>query len=290
MDDDSLGSDTRERAQPAALVFRHDPARGRVALRAGGEGFRYDGEAGSRTAAELAAEIVQEPQQWSAGALLRPVVQDAVLPTCVYVGGAGELASHAQLGPLRDAAEVPRTPFALRVSCTLVDDETRFALQRCELDVAQALRARGAVSPAAEDAADRPPVVAELRASADEAAQLVLRHRAALADREPALAIGLKKAAEQIRGSVEKVAEKAERVHKNRAGKGERHVRRVNAALGPRGALQERVLGPYQFVARYGDAFVEALWEELPAFATEHVVVHLDGEAAPEPSGEGPES
>jgi bacillithiol biosynthesis cysteine-adding enzyme BshC len=271
---------------PAALVFRHDPARGRVALRAGGEGFRYDGEAGSRTATELAAEIVQEPASWSAGALLRPVVQDAVLPTCVVVGGAGELAYHAQLGPLRDAVGVPRTPFALRVSCTLVDDETRIALERCEVDVATALRARGELATADGGAAAGPPVVTELRASAEEAAALVLRHRAALAELEPALAIGLKKAAEQIRGSVEKVAEKAERVHKNRAGKGERHVRRVNSALGPRGAPQERVLGPFQFVARYGTEFVEALWEELPTFATEHVVVQILDDAAPEARGE----
>jgi hypothetical protein len=181
---------------------------------------------------------------------------------------------------------VPRTPFALRVSCTLVDDETRFALERSELDVAAGLRARGAVTSSASGSDDGLPVVAELRASADEAAQLVLRHRAALAELEPALAIGLKKAAEQIRGSVEKVAEKAERVHKNRAGKGERHVRRVNAALGPRGAPQERVLGPFQFVARHGPAFVELLWEELPAFATEHLVVHIHGDDTTEAQSE----
>ncbi|MEZ6017128.1 MAG: bacillithiol biosynthesis cysteine-adding enzyme BshC [Planctomycetota bacterium] len=269
----------------AALVFRHDAARGRLALRVGGEGFRYDGESGSRTDAELAAEVVQAPEDWSAGALLRPVVQDAVFPTCAYIGGMGELAYHAQLGPLRDASLIPRVPFVPRVSCTLVDDETRFALERCELDVAAALRAKGAFAPEGE-ASSGPSVIEELRASAAEAAKLVLRHRAGLAELEPALAIGLKKAAEQIQNSVEKVAEKAERVHKNRAGKGERHVRRVNSALGPRGEPQERVLGPFQFLARFGDAFVEALWEELPPFATEHLVVHLDDEPdAAQPDG-----
>jgi hypothetical protein len=182
----------------AALVFRHDPARGRLALRSGGEGFRYDGEPGSRTPAELGAEIVGSPAGWSAGALLRPVVQDAVLPTCAYVGGAGELAYHAQLGPLRDAAGVPRTPFVMRVSCTLVDDETRFALERADTDVAAALRARGTFAPpddAGGAAGAGPPVADALRASAAEAAKLVLRHRAELAELEPALAIGLKKAA-----------------------------------------------------------------------------------------------
>jgi len=265
----------------AALVFRHDSARGRLALRSGGEGYRYDGESGSRTDAELGAEIVQEPRAWSPGALLRPLVQDALFPICAYVGGAGELAYHAQLGPLRDACEIPRTPFVLRVSCTLVDEDTRFALERTELDVVTALRARGEFRPSGEDATPGPAVVDALRSSAAEAAALVLQHRAALAELEPALAIGLKKAAEQIRGSVEKVAEKAERVHKNRTGKGERHVRRVNSALGPRGLPQERVLGPLQFVAQYGRAFVEALWDELPALSTEHVVVHIESADAP---------
>jgi len=268
-------------APGAALVFRHDSARGRSALRLGGEGFRYDGESGSRTPAELAAEIVQEPEAWSAGALLRPLVQDAVLPTCAYVGGAGELAYHAQLGPLRDLAGLRRTPFVPRVSCTLVDDETRFALARCELDSAAAIAARGAFAPTSAEA-DGPAVIAALRDAAEEAARLVLAHRSALAELEPALAIGLKKAAEQIRGSVEKVAEKAERVHKNRSGKGERHVRRINSALGPRGLPQERVLGPFQFIARYGADFVEGLWSELPAFATEHLVVHIQGDEADE--------
>lgn len=285
--DPALGDPAGGSAQGAALVFRHDPARGRSALRLGGEGFRYDGELGSRTRAELAAEIVQEPEAWSAGALLRPLVQDAVLPTCAYVGGAGELAYHAQLGPLRDLAGLRRTPFVPRIGCTLVDDETRFALERCELDVAEAIALRGGYAPEG-DSSTGPAVIAALRASAYEAAKLVLVHRAALAELEPALAIGLKKAAEQIRGSVEKVAEKAERVHKNRSGKGERHVRRINSALGPRGLPQERVLGPFQFVARYGRALVDVLYEELPAFGQEHVVVHIQSGGAGETSPEDP--
>ena len=84
------------------------------------------------------------------------------------------------------------------------------------------------------------------------------------------------KAAEQIEKSVGKVADKAQRVHQNRAGKGERQVRRLNNALAPRGLPQDRVLGPLQYHVRHGAAWVDALWNELPALASEHLVIHLE--------------
>ncbi|MEM9798759.1 MAG: bacillithiol biosynthesis BshC [Planctomycetota bacterium] len=264
----------------AALVYRHvrsapDAPSERIALRAGGEGFRLDGEPGSRTAAELGSLVVGSPTDWSAGALVRPLVQDAVFPTCAYVGGLGELGYHAQLGPARDAIGQPRTPFLPRVSITLVDADTRYALRRVESDVDEVVRAGGNFRPGADEL-EEPHVVVALRAVGEDAAQKLLEHRAELAELEPALAITLKKTADHVKQSVGKVLDKAMRVHKNRVGKGARQVRRVNNTLVPRGEPQERVLGPFQFVARFGDEFVTALWDEMPSASIEHLVLHLE--------------
>ena len=270
----------------AALVFRHVPERGkpaRRALRPGGEGFRYDGESGSRTPSELAAEIVQAPLEWSPGALLRPLVQDLCLPVAAYVGGYGELAYHAELGALREEARLHATPFVPRASCTLVDRETRFALERLELGVAAFLRARGEV--AAGDG-EAPPVVADLRAVAERAARELLALRGAVAELDPSLAVQVKRGADQVRSLVDKVAEKAERVHQNQAGKGRRHERRAQNNLFPRGEPQERVLGPFSFVARFGEAWVEELAGAIDPLGRDHLVVSLDdGEAGPRDEG-----
>ncbi len=257
----------------AALVYRVDPD-GRRPLRAGGDGFRYDGEAGSRTPAELAAEIVQEVERWSAGALLRPLVQDAVFPACAYVGGWGELAYHAQLGPLRDACSLPRTPFVPRVSATLVEEEVRLALTKTGASLRDVLDTRGAFD--VEAPGDTPAVIDELRASAERAERELLALRSALAELDPALAVNLKRAADQARKAIEKVAAKAERVHANRSGKGRRHVRRLNNTLFPRGQPQERVLGPLGPTARYGRAWVEALYADFPPVCSEHLAIHLE--------------
>ncbi|MEE8469537.1 MAG: bacillithiol biosynthesis BshC [Planctomycetota bacterium] len=260
--------------ETAALVYHVDQD-GRRALRAGGEGFRYDGEAGSRSPAELAAEIVQDTPAWSPGALLRPLVQDAALPVCAYVGGYGELGYHAQLGPLRDALGLPRTPFVPRISITLVDPELRALLAREKVSVRTALEAGGELRVQDESEDGQPAVIGSLRALAEDSAQGLLDLRPALAELEPALAANLRRTADQMRALVEKVAAKCERVHANKSGVDRRRMRRVNHTLCPRGTAQERILGPLQFCARYGPEWIEALYAEMPAVCTEHLVVHI---------------
>lgn len=267
----------------AALLFALD-AKGRRALRAGGDGFRYDGEDGSRTGAELAAEIVQDPLAWSPGALVRPIVQDLVLPAVAYVGGFGELAYHAQLGALRDACGAPRTAFVPRISMTLVDPLCRLALRRLEVDVATIVRAKGAYAVGGTNV-ELPPVLAKMRAAASEAAAKLTALKAEFSELDPGLAAQLKRTGDQIEELVEKLAEKGERVHQNKSGKGRRHERRANTILFPRQMPQERVLGPLPFVARFGEQWIHELCAELDPLAPEHLIVNLDADVETQEEG-----
>lgn len=263
----------------AALVFRHEHENGRVqrrALRLGGEGLRYDGESGSRTRAELAAEIVDAPLEWSAGALLRPLVQDACLPVAAYVGGWGELGYHAQLGALRERSATPRTAFVPRLSATLSDPEARSALSILGRDTAAVLRARGEFP--APQAETEPPVIARLRECTARSARELVELRDELAALDPSLVVQLKKSAAQIEDLGATLAEKAARVHGNRSGKGRRHERRVSNLFFPRGEPQERLLGPLPFVARFGEEWLHELAFEHDPFAPVHLVVHLGEE------------
>ena len=279
-DETSGGAPNGDTGDAAALVYRHVRAAEntlpeRIALRAGGEGFRHDGMPGSRTHAELGSQIVSAPDEWSAGALVRPLVQDAVFPTCAYVGGYGELGYHAQLGPARDACGQPRTPFLPRVSISLVDGDTRYALKRVGSTVEEILRLKGQFKAPEIDLDEEPPVVQNLRKLTGEITAQMLEHKGALAALEPALGITLKKTAGHVEHSIGKVIGKAMRVHKNNTGKGVRQVRRVNSMLFPRDVPQERLLGPFQFIARFGPDFTPALMGEIPFASTEHIVLHL---------------
>jgi bacillithiol biosynthesis cysteine-adding enzyme BshC len=257
----------------AALLF-HVDERGRQPLRLGGDGFRYDGEEGSRTAAELASEIVTRPLEWSPGALLRPIVQDTCLPAVAYVGGWGEMSYLAQLGPLRKALGAPLTAAAPRWSCTLVDPQTDDAVEQLGVKLADVIASRGAAAQVGVDEPP-PPVIAELRGIADRASKELNAQKDALAELDRGIAANLGRTGAQIRSLVDKLCEKAERVHANRAGRGKRLVRRVTNSLAPRGELQERVLCLPPFVARFGRAWIDELFEAMGPLESGHLVVRL---------------
>jgi uncharacterized protein YllA (UPF0747 family) len=266
----------------AALVYRLDE-RGRLALRPGGEGYRYDDEPGSRTATELAAEIVQDLRGWSPGALLRPLAQDLTLPVAAYVGGAGELAYHAQLGPLRRACGAPLTPFVLRRSCTLVEPEAAVALRKLEVDARVVLEGRLEQALGDDAGGAEPAAIESLRQAGERAAAELLAPREELARFDRALAQNLSRTAAQLRSMVDKLVAKGERVHQNSSGKGRRHVRRVENCLRPRGLPQERVLGPLPFVARFGGEWIDELLAQLDPFERRHLLATF----APEPTAAG---
>lgn len=265
----------------AALVYKVDEGDQRRALRRGGDGWRYDEEPGSRTSGELAASIVQDPASWSAGALLRPLVQDIALPVAAYVGGPGELAYHLQLGPTRAALGAPNPAFVPRLNASVVDDGCRKACERAGLSVEDVLSARGGLVAAERESQKRaggPEVLGDIRAIAERAAKELLEQRAALKEVDRRTAIQLKRAANEVRKTIGKLVERGERVHSNRTGKARRHLRRLDNSLFPREGPQERSLTILQLTARHGTDWITALVDELDPLPSEHLLVHLEGD------------
>ena len=140
-------------ASPAAgavALFRLDGAR--QAIRA------IDGtfSSGGRTLAAqaLLEDIDNDPARFSPNVLLRPVVQDTLLPTVAYVAGPSELAYLGQLRGIYAAFDVPMPIIYPRASATLVDAATVRFLNRYEVDFAPAPAARRRGAEPAAGAAD----------------------------------------------------------------------------------------------------------------------------------------
>lgn len=71
--------------------------------------------------AQLQMDLQSAPEKFSASALLRPIIQDSLLPTVAYVGGPAELAYFEQLSGLYRLFNLEK-PFVLeRVHAQLID-------------------------------------------------------------------------------------------------------------------------------------------------------------------------
>ena len=66
--------------------------------------------------------------------MLRPVVQDYLLPTACYVGGAAEIAYFAQISEAYRILDRPITPIFNRQSLTVVESKHKRTLEKFALD------------------------------------------------------------------------------------------------------------------------------------------------------------
>lgn len=248
----------------APLCFFHPsgPREERSRLTPCDRGFRS--AVGEHTEDELVQALAHEPLRFSTSALLRPIVQDTLLPTAAYVGGPGEIAYFAQLGPLYAAFEMPMPLIVPRARFQVIEDKTKRVLDRLDLSARDLQRdARTlAAEHASRSAAFTPEQLeASLHRRFDQALEAVRAEAGALA--EP-----LKHAYDKTRAAVHMAASKLADKHRGAlAHKDEatlRDIERVQRALLPGGEPQERVHGFSYYAARYGErAFIERVLHAL---------------------------
>jgi bacillithiol biosynthesis cysteine-adding enzyme BshC len=262
----------------APLSFFHpDGAEGpRIRLAPDGEGRLVEcgGERVFDRAAVLAA-LREDPRRCSTSALLRPIVQDTLLPTVAYVGGPGEIAYLAQLPPLYRSFD--RTPPLVvpRARFRVVDIRARRLLDRLGLTPADADRdeaellarlgrsERGGVELGAD--VRRRLLEPFARTHAELAAEL--------GTAGPAIAKALARTLASVDRAVSRLAGKVERATLYQDASLVEAVRALRARLAPGGEPQERVLGLAGPAASLGDrALVERVLGSVripsPAIAT----------------------
>ena len=82
---------------------------------------------------DLLRQIAATPQNFSPNVLLRPVVQDHLLPTLVYTGGAAEVAYFAQAAVVYQELKGHVTPILPRFSATVIEPKLQGLLDRYAL-------------------------------------------------------------------------------------------------------------------------------------------------------------
>jgi len=214
-------------------------------------------------------------QDLSPGVLLRPLWQDACLPTIAFVVGPGELAYLCAVAPLYRLLGVPMPVFVPRASLTLVEPSlqrllTRFSLDLPDLDQGPEKLAEKLLQSDdgndVEDALDE--LQAKVRASLD---GLTAKLTALDASMLSALDRARTKSLEEI----ERLQQKVRNARQNREGTGIKQLRRLCNSLRPRNRPQERVLGPIAYLNSFGPGLADALIDAADPFRVEHGVLEL---------------
>ena len=222
---------------------------------------------------EFRREVLGAPEHFSPNVVLRPLMQDTLLPTAAYVAGPGETAYYAQLGPAYDWSGVPMPAIVPRASLSLVDSRslrlmTRYGLGLADLFVQpEQLFSRLVRAGLPDDTrAAFEGAAAELDAIADQM-------KATAEGVDSTLAKSAESARTKIRRQVERMLEKVERAERRKHGELRARLLHAHVLLYPAGGLQERTLSPLYFASRYGMDYFSRLATRLSIDTTEHQVI-----------------
>jgi bacillithiol biosynthesis cysteine-adding enzyme BshC len=268
-------------ASSVLLFAMHEGARTAIHRRVNGSNkaaeFIIGSEPGAEklSSAELLDRIAAAPEDFSPNVLLRPVVQDYLLPTLAYTGGAAETAYFAQAGAVYEIILGRVTPILPRFSATLVEPKVQRWLRQYGITVLDAFHGPEALRQTL--AAHSLP--AGLQAAFDRANNSVAESfsslQEALAKLDPTLVEASQTGVSKVHYQLDRLRERAMAAELRRSEVISRHAEGLSQALYPRGALQERGVAGIYFVARHGTELLHSLHDTLRTDCHDHQILEL---------------
>jgi bacillithiol synthase len=257
-------------------MFWHDDKGARHALTRNANG-KYQTKAGSEehSADELADWALREPDRFSPNVTLRAVVQDYLLPTVAYYGGAAEIAYFAQTAEVYRILDRPATPILNRAGMTLVEKHTWRSLDRYGirlvdffggLDHVLARVVKEYLGKETSQAFDQ-----TTRTFNDELDNLQEQLRRV----DPTLADALDKGRRKISYQIDGLRTRFNRAQVGRDEAVHRQIERAFDLLYPGKSLQERHINITSLLARHGLYVVDWIYDAIDLGSNDHEVVYL---------------
>jgi bacillithiol biosynthesis cysteine-adding enzyme BshC len=257
-------------------LFFHDDTGSRHAVTRSENGkYRVKVTDEEYTAEELAQLALDSPERFSPNVTLRAVVQDYLLPTLAYYGGAAEIAYFAQTAEAYRVLERPATPILPRASMTMIERHTGRTLERYGLTLADFFEGPEPVMKRVVEE-HLGMNTAKLFASTEEKLNHELdRLRRELLAVDPTLASALDTGRKKINYQLEGLRTRFVRAQLSRDEAAERQLQRAFDQLYPAKDLQERHINITSLLARHGTYVIEWIYNAINLGSNEHQVVYL---------------
>ena len=227
------------------------------------------------TAEELSQMALAHPENFSPNVTLRAVVQDYLLPTIAYYGGAAEIAYFAQTTEVYRLLDRPITPILPRSSLTVVERHTGRVLEKYGLRLEDFFGGlENVLARVVEEhlGAD----TAKTFETTEEAVNRRLDDlREQLRGIDPTLADALETGRRKINYQLEGLRTRFHRAQMARDEAAHRQLQRAFEQLYPHKELQERHINITSLLARHGRYVVDWIYNSINIGSVEHHVVYL---------------
>jgi bacillithiol biosynthesis cysteine-adding enzyme BshC len=239
----------------------------------GGFVIGADGERVSQD--ELNRRIASAPQDFSANVLLRPVVQDYLLPTLAYTGGAAETAYFAQVGAVYEILGGRVTPIVPRFSATIVEPKIQRLLEKYGIQPTEVFQGAEVLKQRLGEKGLPQDLQTAFQATNEslEANWSVIREKLERLDRT--LVDAAQTAFSKVQYQLERLRTQAARAEAQKGEVVSRHADTLTQALYPHKALQERGVAGIYYLARYGMELLHQLHDNFQSDCHHHQILEL---------------
>jgi bacillithiol biosynthesis cysteine-adding enzyme BshC len=226
-------------------------------------------------AAELLQETERCPEKFSANVLLRPLVQDYLLPTLCYVGGPAEIAYFAQIEMVYRKLADRVTPIVPRIFATLIEPRAAKLLDRYQLSLTDMFNTPEKTRELVAARALPDSILKSFDSAAEHLEQALALLQGPLEKLDRTLVDAAENAGSKMRYQLQGVRDKAARAEARKNTEVLRHADELITALYPNKELQEREVGAAYFLLKYGRGVVEQIKSAARTGCGEHQVIRV---------------
>jgi bacillithiol biosynthesis cysteine-adding enzyme BshC len=257
-------------------LFIHDDDGARHALTRSDDGkYRTKDADQAYTVEELSQLALAQPEKFSPNVTLRAVVQDYLLPTVAYYGGAAEIAYFAQTGEVYRVLDRPVTPILPRSSLTMIERHTGRVFERYGLTLEDLFAGPESVLKRVVEehlGADTAKSFAKTEGAVNRELDEL---REQLRSIDPTLADALETGRRKINYQLEGLRTRFYRAQMARDEAAQRQLERAFDQLYPNKALQERHINITSLLSRHGRYVVDWIYNAINIGSNEHQIVYL---------------
>jgi bacillithiol biosynthesis cysteine-adding enzyme BshC len=227
------------------------------------------------SAKELLGRIDQTPECFNPNALFRPIIQDYLLPTLVYTGGAAEVAYFAQASVVYEKLLGRVTPILPRFSATLLEPKPQRILTRYQLTLPDVLQGPEKVREAIAARSLSPELQARFSEAYARAEASMALVREAIGKLDSTLIGAADRARTRMWYQINRLHRRASRAERLRNEVIARHADALSHALFPHKSLQEREVAGVSFVAKYGRELLADLYQQIQPDCHDHQIIEV---------------
>jgi bacillithiol biosynthesis cysteine-adding enzyme BshC len=220
---------------------------------------------------EILAELEQNPQNFSANVILRPLFQETIFPNLAYIGGGGELAYWLERKSQFEHYNLPFPMLIRRCSVLWIDKTMVKRMNKLGLDAKTLFQDTDKLlKQYVVDNTEEELSLGREQTDLIEVFEQIIRKTNRI---DPDMERSVVSQRVQMQKAIEKIEQRLIRAEKKKNETSLEQIRKLKEKMFPKNGLQERSENFLAFYNRYGELFLDVLMAKLNPLDKKFVVI-----------------